>query len=51
MSRIIHEQAEKLPAASKTKTEGVSSDEDEDDDDLENIFIEFKDFKLASKRV
>lgn len=43
VSRIIHEQTKDM--------EDEKMEEEEDEKELENIFIELNDFKIASKRV
>jgi ribosome biogenesis ATPase len=50
VSRIIHEQAEKGEIVEKDSTTDKNDDED-GDEELENVYIELKDFQLASKRV
>jgi len=49
VSRIIHEQGNKFEKDEKSNSS--NSDDDEEDKELENLFIEFGDFKIASKRV
>ncbi len=43
MSRIIHEQYKDI--------EDEKMEDEEDEKELENIFIDLNDFKIASKRV
>ena len=47
VTRIIHDQGEEIEKEETT----TDKNEDEDEKELENIYIELKDFQLASKRV
>ena len=47
VTRIIHDQGEEIEKEETT----TDKNEEEDEKELENIYIELKDFQLASKRV
>jgi len=51
VSRIIHEQGASLALDDKSSHSGDKEEEEDDEKDLENLYIELKDFKIAAKRV